>query len=61
MYVDIWIIHTQMYNTHTHRLYCFNISQGSKPISSTDLILGIIFDAKKKGGSKGEVDLKTPK
>lgn len=50
-----------MYNTHTHRLYCFNISQGSKPISSTDLILGIIFDAKKKGGSKGEVDLKTPK
>ena len=53
MYVDTCII-------HTCRLCCFNITQGLKPISSTDLILGIIFDAKikeKKQGKRGNIGI----
>ena len=52
MYVDTCII-------RTYRLHCFNITQGLKPISSTDLILGIIFDANKKkgGGKRGNIGI----
>ena len=50
MYVDTCII-------RTYRLYCFNITQGLKPISSTDLILGIIFDANKKKRAEGREEI----